>query len=249
MIQFDLKNRVAVITGGAQGFGFSIAERFIQSGAIVIIWDLDEESAKKAKEKLKSENFSYQILDVTNSDQIKQNLKQVETKFNKIDIFINNAGIAGLNTTVAKYPLDEWKKVINLNLNSVFYCCKAVVPIMEKNNYGRIVNISSIAGKEGNPNASAYSSSKAGVIALTKSLGKELAQKSISVNCVTPAAAKTRIFDQMTKEHIDYMLSKIPRNKFAKVEELASLVAWLASEENSFSTGAVFDLSGGRATY
>ena len=249
MIQFDLKNRVAVITGGAQGFGFSIAERFIQSGAIVIIWDLDEESAKKAKEKLKSDNFSYQILDVTNSDQIEQNLKEVETKFNKIDIFINNAGIAGLNTTVAKYPLDEWKKVINLNLNSVFYCCKAVVPIMEKNNYGRIVNISSIAGKEGNPNASAYSSSKAGVIALTKSLGKELAQKSISVNCVTPAAAKTRIFDQMTKEHIDYMLSKIPRNKFAKVEELASLVAWLASEENSFSTGAVFDLSGGRATY
>ena len=249
MIQFDLKNRVAVITGGAQGFGFSIAERFIQSGAIVIIWDLDEESAKKAKEKLKSDNFSYQILDVTNSDQIEQNLKQVETKFNKIDIFINNAGIAGLNTTVAKYPLDEWKKVINLNLNSVFYCCKAVVPIMEKNNYGRIVNISSIAGKEGNPNASAYSSSKAGVIALTKSLGKELAQKSISVNCVTPAAAKTRIFDQMTQEHIDYMLSKIPRNKFAKVEELASLVTWLASEENSFSTGAVFDLSGGRATY
>ena len=249
MIQFDLKNRVAVITGGAQGFGFSIAERFIQSGAIVIIWDLDEEAAKKAKEKLKSDNFSYQILDVTNSDQIEQNLKEVETKFNKIDIFINNAGIAGLNTTVSKYPLDEWKKVINLNLNSVFYCCKAVVPIMEKNNYGRIVNISSIAGKEGNPNASAYSSSKAGVIALTKSLGKELAQKSISVNCVTPAAAKTRIFDQMTKEHIDYMLSKIPRNKFAKVEELASLVAWLASEENSFSTGAVFDLSGGRATY
>ena len=249
MIQFDLKNRVAVITGGAQGFGFSIAERFIQSGAIVIIWDLDEEAAKKAEEKLKSDNFSYQILDVESPDQIEQNLKEVVKKFNKIDIFINNAGIAGLNTTVAKYPLDEWKKVINLNLNSVFYCCKAVVPIMEKNNYGRIVNISSIAGKEGNPNASAYSSSKAGVIALTKSLGKELAQKSISVNCVTPAAAKTRIFDQMTKEHIDYMLSKIPRNKFAKVEELASLVAWLASEENSFSTGAVFDLSGGRATY
>ena len=249
MIQFDLKNRVAVITGGAQGFGFSIAERFIQSGAIVIIWDLDEEAAKKAKEKLKSDNFSYQILDVTNSDQIEQNLKEVETKFNKIDIFINNAGIAGLNTTVAKYPLDEWKKVINLNLNSVFYCCKAIVPIMEKNNYGRIVNISSIAGKEGNPNASAYSSSKAGVIALTKSLGKELAQTNIAVNCVTPAAAKTRIFDQMTEEHINYMLSKIPRNKFAKVKELASLVTWLSSEENSFSTAAVFDLSGGRATY
>ncbi|WP_435085110.1 SDR family NAD(P)-dependent oxidoreductase [Candidatus Pelagibacter bacterium nBUS_33] len=249
MIQFDLKNRVAIITGGAQGFGFSITERFIQSGATVIIWDLDEDAAKEAKEKLKSDNLSYQILDVTNSDQIDQNLKVIENKFNKIDIFINNAGIAGLNTTVAKYPLDEWKKVINLNLNSVFYCCKAIVPIMEKNNYGRIVNISSIAGKEGNPNASAYSSSKAGVIALTKSLGKELAQKNIAVNCVTPAAAKTRIFDQMTEEHINYMLSKIPRNKFAKVNELASLVTWLSSEENSFSTAAVFDLSGGRATY
>jgi len=249
MIEFDLKNRVAIITGGAQGFGFSIAERFIQSGATVIIWDLDEDAAKEAKEKLKSDNLSYQILDVTNSDQIDQNLKVIENKFNKIDIFINNAGIAGLNTTVAKYPLDEWKKVINLNLNSVFYCCKAIVPIMEKNNYGRIVNISSIAGKEGNPNASAYSSSKAGVIALTKSLGKELAQKNIAVNCVTPAAAKTRIFDQMTEEHINYMLSKIPRNKFAKVNELASLVTWLSSEENSFSTAAVFDLSGGRATY
>ena len=249
MIQFDLKNRVAIITGGAQGFGFSVAERFIQSGATVIIWDLDEDAAKEAKEKLKSDNLSYQILDVTNPDQIDQNLKVIENKFNKIDIFINNAGIAGLNTTVAEYPLDEWKKVINLNLNSVFYCCKAIVPIMEKNNYGRIVNISSIAGKEGNPNASAYSSSKAGVIALTKSLGKELAQKNIAVNCVTPAAAKTRIFDQMTEEHINYMLSKIPRNKFAKVKELASLVAWLSSEENSFSTAAVFDLSGGRATY
>ena len=249
MIQFDLKNRVAIITGGAQGFGFSIAERFIQSGATVIIWDLDEDAAKGAKEKLKSDNLSYQILDVTNPDQIDQNLKIIENKFNKIDIFINNAGIAGLNTTVAKYPLDEWKKVINLNLNSVFYCCKAIVPIMEKNNYGRIVNISSIAGKEGNPNASAYSSSKAGVIALTKSLGKELAQTNIAVNCVTPAAAKTRIFDQMTEEHINYMLSKIPRNKFAKVKELASFVTWLSSEENSFSTAAVFDLSGGRATY
>ena len=168
MIQFDLKKRVAIITGGAQGFGFSIAERFIQSGATVIIWDLDEDTAKEAKEKLKSDNLSYQILDVTNPDQIDQNLKVIENKFNKIDIFINNAGIAGLNTTVAEYPLDEWKKVINLNLNSVFYCCKAIVPIIEKNNYGRILNISSIAGKEGNPNASAYSSSKAGVIALTK---------------------------------------------------------------------------------
>ena len=249
MIKFDLTNKVAIITGGAQGFGFAISERFIQSGAKVIMWDIDEDAAKKPKEKINSDNLSYQILDVTNSENINKNLKKIENQFNKIDIFINNAGIAGMNTTVADYPLDEWNKVINLNLNSVFYCCKAVVPFMEKNNYGRIVNIASIAGKEGNPNASAYSSSKAGVIALTKSLGKELAQNNIAVNCVTPAAAKTRIFDQMTEEHINYMLSKIPRNKFAKVEELASLVTWLACEENSFSTGAVFDLSGGRATY
>jgi len=186
---------------------------------------------------------------VEDFEEIIKNLNDIENKHGKIDIFINNAGIAGMNTTVVEYPLDEWNKVIDLNLNAVFYCCKAVVPFMIKNNYGRIVNIASIAGKEGNPNASAYSSSKAGVIGLTKSLGKELALKNIAVNCVTPAAAKTRIFDQMTKKHIDYMLSKIPRNRFAKVEELASLVAWLVSEENSFSTGAVFDLSGGRATY
>jgi len=249
MIEYDLNKRIAIVTGGAQGFGLAVSERFIQSGAKVIIWDIDEEAAKKAKEKINSENLNYQIVDVSNFENINKSLSEIENKYGKIDIFINNAGIAGMNTTVAEYPLDEWKKVINLNLNSVFYCCKAVVPFMEKNNYGRIVNIASIAGKEGNPNASAYSTSKAGVIGLTKSLGKELAQKNIAVNCVTPAAAKTRIFDQMTKEHIDYMLSKIPRNKFAKVEELASLVTWLASEENSFSTGAVFDLSGGRATY
>ena len=249
MIKYDLNNRVAVVTGGAQGFGFAITERFIQAGAKVIIWDIEEKAAKEAVEKIKSENVSYQIVDVTNFESVNKNLNRVAENFGKIDIFINNAGIAGMNTTVADYPLDEWKKVMNLNLNSVFYCCKAVVPFMIKNNYGRIVNIASIAGKEGNPNASAYSTSKAGVIGLTKSLGKELAQKNIAVNCVTPAAAKTRIFDQMTEEHINYMLSKIPRNKFAKVEELASLVTWLASEENSFSTAAVFDLSGGRATY
>jgi len=249
MIKYDLNNRVAVVTGGAQGFGLAITERFIEAGAKVIIWDIEEKAAKNAIEKIKSENVSYQIVDVTNFETVYKNLSDVEKNFGKIDIFINNAGIAGMNTTVADYPLDEWKKVMNLNLNSVFYCCKAVVPFMIKNNYGRIVNIASIAGKEGNPNASAYSTSKAGVIGLTKSLGKELAQKNIAVNCVTPAAAKTRIFDQMTEEHINYMLSKIPRNKFAKVEELASLVTWLASDENSFSTAAVFDLSGGRATY
>ena len=249
MIKFDLKDRVAVVTGGAQGFGLAITERFIDSGAKVVIWDIDENEAKKALEKVKSKNLTYQIVDVSNIETINNKLSEIETTHGKIDIFINNAGVAGKNTTVAEYPVDEWNKVINLNLNAVFYCCKAVVPFMEKNNYGRIVNIASIAGKEGNPNASAYSTSKAGVIGLTKSLGKELAQKNIAVNCVTPAAAKTRIFDQMTEEHINYMLSKIPRNKFAKVEELASLVTWLSSEENSFSTAAVFDLSGGRATY
>ncbi len=249
MIKYDLNNRVAVVTGGAQGFGLAITERFIEAGAKVIIWDIDENAAREAIDKVKSENLSHQVVDVTNFEIVNKNLGEVEKKYGKIDIFVNNAGIAGMNTTVAEYPLDEWKKVMNLNLNSVFYCCKAVVPFMLKNDYGRIVNIASIAGKEGNPNASAYSTSKAGVIGLTKSLGKELAQKNIAVNCVTPAAAKTRIFDQMTEEHINYMLSKIPRNKFAKVEELASLVTWLASEENSFSTAAVFDLSGGRATY
>ena len=249
MINFNLSNRVAIVTGGAQGFGLAISERFIQSGAKVIIWDIDKEAVETAIKKINSKNCIYQIVDVTNFEEIKKNLNDIESNHGKIDIFINNAGIAGINTTVAEYPLEEWNKVIDLNLNAVFYCCKAVVPFMIKNNYGRIVNIASMAGKEGNPNASAYSTSKAGVIGLTKSLGKELALKNIAVNCVTPAAAKTRIFDQMTQEHIDYMLSKIPRNRFAKVNELASLVTWLASEENSFSTSAVFDLSGGRATY
>ena len=249
MINFDLSNRVAIVTGGAQGFGFAITERFIKSGAKVIIWDIDKEAAEQAVGKLNSNDCSYQIVDVTNINEIKNNLNEIEKKFGKIDIFINNAGITGLNAGVWDYPVDEWQKVINVNLNSVFYCCKAVVPHMIKNNYGRIVNIASISGKEGNANASAYSSSKAGVIGLTKSLGKELADKNIAVNAVTPAGAKTRILDQMTKEHVNFMLSKVPRNRFLEVDELASLVAWLASEENSFSTGAVFDISGGRATY
>lgn len=249
MIKFNLNDRVAIITGGAQGFGFAIAERFISSGAKVIIWDIDENECKKAISKINSKDFSFQIVDVRQIKEVESKLKEVEKKFGKIDIFINNAGIAGINTSVIDYPIEEWNKVIDLNLNSVFYCCKSVVPFMIKNEYGRIVNIASIAGKEGNPNASAYSTSKAGVIGLTKSLGKELASYNIAVNCVTPAVAKTRIFDQMTKEHIDYMLSKIPRNRFAKVEELASLVTWLSSEENSFTTSAVYDLSGGRATY
>ena len=249
MIKFNLKDRVAIVTGGAQGIGFSITERFIQSGAKVIIWDIDENECKKAISKLNSENCLFEIVDVRQIKDIQSKLEEIEKKFGKIDIFINNAGISGKNTSVIDYPIEEWNKVIDLNLNAVFYCCKSVVPFMIKKKYGRIVNIASIAGKEGNPNASAYSSSKAGVIGLTKSLGKELAQYNIAVNCVTPAVAKTRIFNQMTDEHINYMLSKIPRNRFAKVEELASLVTWLVSEENSFATGAVYDLSGGRATY
>ena len=249
MIKFNLNDRVGIVTGGAQGFGFAITERFISSGAKVIIWDIDENECKKAISKINSKNCNFQIVDVRQIKEVEIKLNEVEKKFGKIDIFINNAGISGINRSVIDYPVDEWNKVINLNLNAVFYCCKSVVPFMIKNKYGRIVNIASIAGKEGNPNASAYSTSKAGVIGLTKSLGKELANYNIAVNCVTPAVAKTRIFDQMTKEHIDYMLSKIPRNRFAKVEELASLVTWLSSEEISFTTSAVYDLSGGRATY
>tara|TARA_Y100001970_G_scaffold136558_1_gene168023 strand:- start:4807 stop:5556 length:750 start_codon:yes stop_codon:yes gene_type:complete len=249
MNKINLLNRVAIVTGGGQGFGLSIVKRFIESGSKVIIWDIDKNACEKALKNINSNNCSYQIVDVTNFRDIENKLKEVEKTHKQLDIFVNNAGISGINTTVAEYPIEEWNNVIDLNLNAVFYCCKAVVPYMIKKNYGRIINISSIAGKEGNPNASAYSSSKAGVIGLTKSLGKELALKNIAVNCVTPAAAKTRIFDQMTEEHINYMLSKIPRNRFAKLEELSSLVCWLASEENSFTTGAVFDLSGGRATY
>jgi len=227
----------------------AITKKLIESGAYVVIWDIDKKASEKALEAINSKNCSSQNVDVTNFQNVEKNIKEIELKYKKIDIFVNNAGMTGMNAKVWDYPVEEWKKVLDLDLNATFYCCKAVVPFMIKNNYGRIVNISSIAGKEGNPNASAYSAAKAGVIGLTKSLGKELADKNIAVNCVTPAAAKTRIFDQMTKEHINYMLSKIPRNRFAKVEELASLVAWLVSEENSFSTAAVFDLSGGRATY
>ena len=249
MNKYNFEGQVAIITGGAQGFGYAISKKIINSGGKVIIWDIDKKAIDIAKKNINSENFDHQIVDVTSFNEIEKSISNLEKKFKKIDIFVNNAGITGMNAKVWDYPLDEWKKVIELNLNSTFYCCRAIVPHMIKNNYGRIINIASIAGKEGNPNASAYSTSKAGVIGLTKSLGKELSDKNIAVNCVTPAAAKTRIFDQMTDEHINYMLSKIPRNRFAKVEELASLVCWLASEENSFSTAAVFDLSGGRATY
>ena len=246
MNQIDLKDKVAVITGGAQGFGYSMVERFSKSGAKVIIWDKDKELLKSLS---LTDNITYEIVDVTSYESVEKSTKITLEKNNKIDILINNAGIAGPSFKTWEYPLEEWKNVIDIDLTGLFYCCKSIVPHMIKANYGRIVNIASIAGKEGNPNAMPYSAAKAGVIALTKSLGKELADKNIAVNCVTPAAAKTRIFDQISQEHIDYMLSKIPRGRFIKVDELASMVSWLVSEENSYTTGAVFDLSGGRATY
>ena len=246
MNQIDLKNKVAIVTGGAQGFGYAMVERFSQSNAKVIIWDVD----KNLMDSLSlPSNVSTMQVDVTSFESIENTTIKVLKQFDKIDILINNAGIAGPSFKTWEYPLNEWQNVIDIDLNGVFYCSKAIVPHMIKANYGRIVNIASIAGKEGNPNAMPYSAAKAGVIALTKSLGKELSDKNISVNCVTPAAAKTKIFDQISQEHIDYMLSKIPRGRFLKVDELASMVAWLVSEENSYTTGAVFDLSGGRATY
>ena len=245
MNNINLKNKVAVVTGGAQGFGLAIAKRFLVSGAQVVIWDIDEKILLSVEEK----NITKIIVDVTSFQKIEEATKETLSLFGRIDILVNNAGIAGPSYTTWEYPIEEWQKVIDIDLNGVFYCCKSIVPVMKKNNYGRIINIASIAGKEGNPNAMPYSAAKAGVIALTKSLGKELANNNIAVNCITPAAAKTRIFDQISQEHIDYMLSKIPRNRFVKVDELASMVAWMASEENSFTTGAVFDLSGGRATY
>jgi len=245
MNKINLENRVAIVTGGAQGFGLAITKRFIESGARVLIWDKDTEYLNKVDLK----NTQKIEVDVSNYKSVENAFAESLTHENKIDILVNNAGIAGPNFKTWDYPLEEWQKVIDIDLSGVFYCCKTIVPHFIKNNYGRIVNISSIAGKEGNPNAMPYSAAKAGVIALTKSLGKELAENNISVNCVTPAPAKTRIFDQITQEHIDYMLSKIPRNRFVLVEELASLVAWMSSEENSYTTGSTFDLSGGRATY
>jgi 3-oxoacyl-[acyl-carrier protein] reductase len=246
MNQIDLNNKTAVITGGAQGFGYSMVERFSQSGAKVVIWDKDQELIDSLD---LPENVSAVQTDVTSYDSVEKSVQETVDKNSTIDILVNNAGIAGPSFKTWEYPIDQWQNVVDIDLTGVFYCCRAVAPHMIKNNYGRIVNVASIAGKEGNPNAMPYSAAKAGVIALTKSLGKELSDKNIAVNCVTPAAAKTRIFDQISQEHIDYMLSKIPRGRFLKVDELASMVSWLVSEENSYTTGAVFDLSGGRATY
>ncbi|EKF18639.1 SDR family NAD(P)-dependent oxidoreductase [Nitratireductor pacificus] len=248
MNEIDLKGRNAVVTGGAQGIGRAVTERLIASGATVLIWDRDAALGEAAAAEL-GDAAHFQPVDQTDFAAIEAAARDAEKTLGGIDILVANAGIAGANATVADYPVDEWHRIVDINLNGVFHCCKAVVPGMIARNYGRIVNVASIAGKEGNPNAAAYSASKAGVMALTKSLGKELADRNIAVNCVTPAAARTRIFDQMSQQHIDYMLAKIPRGRFLEVGEAAAMIAWLVSEENSFTTGAVFDLSGGRATY
>jgi len=248
--QFDLKGRRAVVTGAAQGFGLAITERFLDSGASVALWDLDaDESAKAARELGARGRVLTQAVDVSDLAQVEAAAAATAAAFGGIDILVANAGIAGPNHKAWEYPVAEWRLVIEIDLMGVFYCCRAVIPHMLEQRYGRIVTISSVAGKEGNPNASAYSTAKAGVIALTKSLGKELAGENIAVNCITPAAAKTRILDQMSQQHVDWMLAKIPRGRFLEIAELASLATWLASEENSFSTGAVFDISGGRSTY
>jgi 2-dehydro-3-deoxy-L-rhamnonate dehydrogenase (NAD+) len=248
MNNIDLKGRVAVVTGGAQGFGRAITERFVASGAKVAIWDRDTALAEKTAKEI-GQDVKVFACDVSELAPTEAACAATLKAFGKIDILINNAGIAGANAKVWETSVEEWRKVMKINLDGPFICSKVVVPAMIAAKYGRIVNIASIAGKEGNPNAAHYSASKAGVIALTKSLGKELAGYDIAVNAVTPAAAKTAIFDQITEEHINFMLSKIPRNRFVKVEELASMVAWIASADNSFTTGAVFDISGGRATY
>jgi 2-dehydro-3-deoxy-L-rhamnonate dehydrogenase (NAD+) len=248
MHKFDLKNKVAIITGGAQGFGFDIAKRFINCGAKVFIWDVDEKELLNAKKELDNPNLLTNLVDVSNFKNVKETVNKI-IKSSNIDILINNAGITGSTSSLWDYDVDEWNKIIKINLMGTFNCCKYIVPSMIKNNYGRIVNVASVAGKDGNANASAYSSAKAGIIGLTKSLGKELADKNIAVNAVTPAGAKTRILDQMSKEHVARMLSKVPRGRFLEIEEFTSLICWLSSEENSFSTAAVFDISGGRSTY
>ncbi len=248
MNRIDLKGRVAIITGGARGIGIAVAERFAASGARVALWDVDGTQAERAAQRL--EGAFPQQVDVTDDTAIAAAVAATEHHLlGPPDILVASAGIPGPNLPVAQYPVAAWRQVIDIDLTGVFLCCRAVVPGMTARNYGRIINIASIAGKEGNPNAAAYSAAKAGVIGLTKSLGKELAQTGIRVNCITPAAVKTEIFNQMTEQHIQFMLSKIPMARFGLVEEIASLVAWLASEDCSFSTGAIFDISGGRATY
>ena len=244
----DLAGKNAVVTGSAQGIGRAIVERFLASGAAVAIWDRDKALADKAAGALRGKVTTFAV-DVTNYAEVERARDDTGKVLGRVDILVNNAGVAGPNVPTWEYPLQAWRDVLSINLDGPFYCCRALAPLMIAQNYGRIVNIASIAGKEGNPNAPAYSASKAGVIALTKSLGKELASYDIAVNCITPAAAKTAIFDQMTQQHIDFMLSKIPRGRFVTVEEIAALAAFCASADCSFTTGAVFDISGGRATY
>ena len=246
MNSYDFDDQVAVITGGAQGIGYAVAKRMIENGAKVVIWDFDTELANASASKLGATALH---CDISDWDSVQAAAQQTETQFDRIDVLVNSAGVAGANAVVEEYPIEEWNKIMSVNLNGTFHTNRAVIAGMKERGYGRIVNIASIAGKEGNPNASAYSASKAGVIALTKSLGKEAADYNIGVNCVTPAAARTAIFDQMSEEHINYMLSKIPRNRFVDVAEVASMICWIASAENAFTTSAVFDLSGGRATY
>ncbi|MBV8919313.1 SDR family NAD(P)-dependent oxidoreductase [Bradyrhizobium sp.] len=248
MNKIDLNGRCAVVTGGAQGFGRAIAERFAASGAKVAIWDFDQPLAEKTAKEIGSAVTAFRV-DVSDLADVEKARDATIEALGKVDIFVNNAGVAGVNKTVWETDLEEWRKVLRINLDGPFICCRVIVPHMIAQKYGRIVNIASIAGKEGNPNAAHYSASKAGLIALTKSLGKELAAHDIAVNAVTPAAARTAIFDQLTQQHIDFMLSKIPKARFVLVQELAAMVAWLSSEDCSFSTGAVFDISGGRATY
>ncbi|MBL4720926.1 MAG: SDR family oxidoreductase [Alphaproteobacteria bacterium] len=248
MNKIDLNGKRAAVTGGAQGIGRAITERLLESGATVALWDMDTELMNKTVAELGS-NAHGVTVDVTDPDSVAKGLEQTNAEIGGLDILVNNAGISGPNVSTWEYSIEDWRRVIDIDLNGVFYCCRAVAPQLKAQDYGRIINIASIAGKEGNPNAPAYSAAKAGVIGLTKSLGKELADTGVRVNCVTPAAARTRIFDQMTQKQIDYMLSKIPMERFVDVSEIAALVAWLASEDCSFSTGAVFDISGGRATY
>jgi 3-oxoacyl-[acyl-carrier protein] reductase len=246
--QLDFRGRTAIVTGGAQGIGLAIVKRLLDSGAAVRIWDRDRKRLDQAVSALPGP-VSGAVVDVTEAPVVTRATEEALRDFGKLDVLVNNAGIAGLNAATVDYPVEEWERVLRINLTSQFLCCRSIAPHMVKERYGRIVNVASVAGKEGNPNAAAYSASKAGVISLTKSLGKELAQTGVLVNCVTPAAARTAIFDQMTQTHIDYMLAKIPMGRFVAVEEIAALVCWLASEDCSFSTGAVFDISGGRATY
>jgi NAD(P)-dependent dehydrogenase (short-subunit alcohol dehydrogenase family) len=250
MNKIDLGNRAAIVTGGARGIGYACAERLLQSGAIVMLWDQDAPALEQAVAALRKAGTVHSaVVDVAQEMSVDSGAKSAIATMGKVDILINNAGITGPNKTTWEYAPSEWRKVIDVDLTGAFLCLRAIVPGMLARRYGRVVNIASVAGKEGNPNAPAYSAAKAGLIGLTKSIGKELATSGITVNCVTPAAAKTDLFNQMSQQHIDYMLSKIPMNRFIETTEIAALVAWLASEECSFSTGAVFDLSGGRATY